>query len=74
VDIMTVVISKKSTKQQIGTLEIDLVGSGAPGYRIDRTKLTESVDDKVIEEIGRRVINASNMGGDLGDFRWDVRR
>jgi len=71
---VTIVISRKSTKQQIGTLEIDLIGSGANGYRIDRTKLTEPVDDKLIEEIGRRVMNASNMGGDLGDFRWDVRR
>ncbi len=71
---MTIVISRKSTKQQIGTMEIDLVGSGARGYRIDRTKLTEPVDDKLIEEIGRRVMNAYNMGGDLGDFRWDVRR
>jgi len=70
---MTIVISRKSTKQQIGTMEIDLIGSGAPGYRIDRSKLTEPVDDKLIEEIGRRVMNAHNMGGDLGDFRWDVR-
>ena len=71
---MTVAISRKSTKRQIGTLEIDIVGSGVPGYHIDRTKLTEPVDDKVIEEIGRRVMNASSMGGDIGDFRWDVRR
>jgi hypothetical protein len=53
-------------------MEIDLVGSGVPGYRIDRTKLTEPLDDKMIEEIGRRAMNASNLGGDLGDFRWDV--
>jgi hypothetical protein len=73
-DVMTIVISRKSTKQQIGTMEIDLVGSGVPGYRIDRTKLTEPVDDKIIEEIGRRVMNANNMGGDIGDLRWDIRR
>ena len=71
---MTVIIRRRSTKQQIGTLEIEYVRPGVPGYHIDRTKLTESVDNKMIEEIGRRVMNASGMGGDIGDFRWDVRR
>jgi len=71
---MTVVISRKSTKQQIGTLEIDRVGACVAGYSIDRTKLTEPIDDKLIEEIGRRVMNAHNLGGDIGGFRWDVRR
>jgi len=71
---MTVLMSRKSTKQQIGTLEIDLIGSGRPGYQINRTKLTEPVDDKVTEEIGRRVMNANNLGGDIGDLRWNVRR
>ena len=71
---MIIVISRKSTKQPIGTLEINLVGSGALGYNIDRTKLTETVDDRVIEEIGRRVMNAGNMGGDIGEYRWDVKR
>ena len=71
---MTIVISRKSTKQQIGTMEIDLVGSGAPGYNIDRTKLDESIDNKLIEEIGRRVMNAYNLGGDIGDYRCDVKR
>jgi hypothetical protein len=69
-----IIISRKSTKQRIGTLEIEYVPTGTPGYDIDRTKLTESVDNNLIEEIGRRVMNAHGLGGDIGDFRWDVRR
>jgi len=71
---MTVIIKRKSTEQRIGTLEIEYVRPGVPGYRIDRTKLTEAIDNNMIEEIGRRAMNASGMGGDIGDIRWDVRR
>ena len=71
---MTVVISRRSTKQGIGTLEIEKVGPGAPRFKIDQTNLAESIDKGLIEEIGRSVMNAGGLGGDLCEFRWDLRR